>query len=58
MVGTVSRGLRAPIIRNGDDIVEIITSDQSKGPSRDWLKFVKSTKAKNKIQGWFKKEQK
>lgn len=42
-------------IRNGDR-VEIITSQNSKGPSRDWLKLVKSTQAKNKINQWFKNE--
>ena len=42
-------------IKNGDRI-EIITSQNSKGPSRDWLNIVKSTQAKNKINQWFKKE--
>ena len=43
------------IIENGDRI-EIITSQNSKGPSRDWLKLVKSTQAKNKINQWLKTE--
>ena len=42
-------------IKNGDRI-EIITSQNSKGPSRDWLSIVKSTQAKNKINQWFKQE--
>ena len=43
------------VIENGDRI-EVITSQNSKGPSRDWLKLVKSTQAKNKIHQWFKTE--
>lgn len=42
-------------IQNGDRI-EIITSQNSHGPSRDWLKIVKSTQAKNKINQWFRAE--
>lgn len=42
-------------IKNGDRI-EILTSQNSKGPSRDWLNLVKSTQAKNKINQWFKQE--
>jgi len=43
------------VINNGDRI-EIITSQNSKGPSRDWLNIVKSTQARNKISQWFKQE--
>ena len=42
-------------IKNGDRI-EILTSQNSKGPSRDWLNVVKSTQAKSKINQWFKNE--
>ncbi len=44
-------------IQNGDRI-EIITSQNSKGPSLDWLKIVKSSQAKNKINQWFRQERK
>lgn len=43
------------VIQNGDRI-EVITSQNSKGPSRDWLNLVKSTQARNKINQWFKNE--
>ena len=43
------------VIQNGDRI-EIITSQNSRGPSRDWLNIVKSTQAKNKINQWFRSE--
>ncbi|MBR5535889.1 MAG: bifunctional (p)ppGpp synthetase/guanosine-3',5'-bis(diphosphate) 3'-pyrophosphohydrolase [Clostridia bacterium] len=42
-------------LKNGD-IVEIITTSQVKGPSRDWLNIVKTAQARSKINAWFKKE--
>ncbi len=43
------------VLENGD-IVEILTSSSVKGPNRDWLKFVKTSHAKNKINQWLKRE--
>lgn len=58
MIGARVNGRLVPIdyrIKNGDRI-EILTSQNSRGPSRDWLSLVRSTQAKNKINQWFKTE--
>ncbi len=60
MVGAKVNGKLVPIdyvIQNGDQI-DILTSQNSRGPSRDWLNVVHSTQAKNKINQWFRNESK
>ena len=57
-VGAKVNGNIVPLhyqLRSGD-IVEVLTAKQKRGPSRDWLKLVRTSRARNKIRAWFKEE--